>query len=167
MKSLRSASANLGRLRFFPRPTSTQRSAPEATWPSSVLMEQFSLAAACAAVLSPSGEDWRSLRAARSRRLNASPSRYASRYALKHSGQLPSSQQNPASLPSGKRSSPGEFFCDMKGWVIDALLRRPDQAPTRCSTAAGRGAHCHPTSAFCGHRSSSSIISRSRIIRRS
>jgi len=33
-------------------------------------------------------------------------------------------------------------------WVIDALLRRPDQAPAR-RTNDDRGAHFHPTTAFC------------------
>src|SRR5262249_12701991 len=64
MNSSRSASVNMRRVRCLPWPMATYLSAPEAMWPLSVLIEQFSLAAACAAVLSPSGEDWRGLRAA-------------------------------------------------------------------------------------------------------
>src|SRR5262245_47889562 len=64
MNSLRSVSVNILRARRLPWPMATYLSAPEATWPLSVLIEQFSLAAACAAVLSPSGEDSRGLRGA-------------------------------------------------------------------------------------------------------
>src|SRR5262245_47201904 len=119
MNSLRSASLNIRRTRALPWPRATYFSAPEATWPLSVLIEQPSLAAACAAVLSPSGGGRRSLRAARSCRINASPLRYA----RKHSGQLRSSQQNPAS-PAGKRAIPGGFFCGMRGWVMCRRLQR-------------------------------------------
>src|SRR5262249_32286086 len=62
MNSLRSGSANILRVRRLPWPMATNLSAPEATWPLSVLIEQPSLAAACAAVLSPSGGGWRGLR---------------------------------------------------------------------------------------------------------
>src|SRR5262249_40447438 len=63
MNSLRSGSVNILRVRRLPWPMATYLSAPEATWPFSVLIEQPSLAAACAAVLSPSGGGWRGLRA--------------------------------------------------------------------------------------------------------
>src|SRR5262245_11776482 len=63
MKSSRSASANMRRMRFLPWPTLTYRSAPEATWPLSVFTEQWSLRAVSAGVRSPSGGSWRGLRA--------------------------------------------------------------------------------------------------------
>src|SRR5262249_16835201 len=85
MNLLRSASANILRVRRLPWPMATYLSAPEAMWPLSVLTEQPSLAAACAALLSPSRGEKRSLRAARSCRLSTSPLRYA----RKRSGNRP------------------------------------------------------------------------------
>jgi hypothetical protein len=58
MNSLRSASVNMRCRRTLPRPRVTYFSSPAFMCPLSVLMEQPSLAAACAAVLSPSGGDW-------------------------------------------------------------------------------------------------------------
>src|SRR5262252_7921774 len=55
MKSSRSVSANMRRGRFVPWPMTTYRSAPEATWPLSVLIEQRSLRAASTGVRRPSG----------------------------------------------------------------------------------------------------------------
>jgi len=50
---------NMRRGRFLPWPMETYLSAPEETWALRVLIEQPSLAAAWAAVLSPSGGGWR------------------------------------------------------------------------------------------------------------
>src|SRR5262249_8829388 len=113
MNWLISASVNMRRWRRLPWPRAMYFSAPEATWPFSVLIEQPSLAAACAALLSPSGGGRRGLRAARCCRLSATPLRYN----RKHSGQLRSSQQNPASS-AGKRAIPGGFFCGNRRWVM-------------------------------------------------
>jgi hypothetical protein len=62
MNTSRSEGANIMRGRFLPWPTMTYLSPLVATWPLSVLIEQPSLAAACAAVSSPPGTAGRGLR---------------------------------------------------------------------------------------------------------
>src|SRR5215472_4089727 len=150
--SARSESANMRCWRFLPWPSATYFSAPEATWPLSVLIEQPSLAAACAAVLSPSGGEGRSLRSLHLTGVPGSgiacrPSTIAmmlshwAREKVRRGARISAmhlvSQDSPAAV-----SSQFDQFVISGDWIMCRRLQRRciDQVVPARSAQAGRGA---------------------------